>query len=360
MNPGLKWRSSSSIGTAGETRSSAWGDKMEKPLVSIITPTYNHERFIGQCIESVLAQTYRHWEMIIVDDGSTDRTCEIIQQYKDSRICYLRQEHKGIYRLGETYNQALNYASGELIAILEGDDYWPPYKLERQIPAFSDNNVTLVWGKGGLVDERGKLIGVLQAVKRNLDLHIPQVISKLVFKNFLFPTVTIVVRRKELLSIGGFFQPSYSPFVDFPTWLRLAFHLDSDKRFYFINDILGYRRKHSSQVSSDLCSMMLAHAKILEEEILKILGAQEKLRQAGISYNTIVSYSGYLRGRIALRNKQWRIARYHFSKAWQKSGFWQKALTCLGLIGSLLKVDMLTLLYNINLNAKTLLWRYGQ
>ncbi len=81
-----------------------------QPLISIITPTYNHENFIGECIESVLAQTYPHWEQIIIDDGSTDRTGEIVAQYNDERIKYIRQDNIGIWRLRETYNRA----SGDL------------------------------------------------------------------------------------------------------------------------------------------------------------------------------------------------------------------------------------------------------
>ena len=81
---------------------------MEPILVSIITPTYNHEKFIGNCIESVLAQTYPYWEQIIVDDGSNDDTGKIIASYKDKRIKYIKQKNKGIWKLKETYNKALD------------------------------------------------------------------------------------------------------------------------------------------------------------------------------------------------------------------------------------------------------------
>ncbi|MDM7940633.1 MAG: glycosyltransferase, partial [Methanothrix sp.] len=80
------------------------------PSVSIITPTYNHERYIAECIDSVLAQSYPYWEQIIIDDGSSDGTQDVISLYKDKRIKYIRQENKGIWRLGETYNKALQLA----------------------------------------------------------------------------------------------------------------------------------------------------------------------------------------------------------------------------------------------------------
>ncbi len=103
------------------------------PLVSIITPTYNHEKFIGTCIESVLKQTYQNWEMIIIDDGSTDKTGVVVAKYDDDRIKYVKQENLGIWKLSETYNKALDMSMGDLVAILEGDDAWPNFKLEEQV-----------------------------------------------------------------------------------------------------------------------------------------------------------------------------------------------------------------------------------
>jgi len=73
---------------------------MHEPFVTIITPTYNHEKFIGQCIESVLAQTYPHWEQIIIDDGSIDHTREVVLRYRDNRIKYVYQENLGILEAG--------------------------------------------------------------------------------------------------------------------------------------------------------------------------------------------------------------------------------------------------------------------
>ena len=98
------------------------------PTVSVITVTYNQSSFIGKCIESVLAQTSPDWEQIILDDGSTDATAETVEQYclKDARITFVQHEHVGIYRMSELYNMGLAASEGKLIAVLEGDDYWPP------------------------------------------------------------------------------------------------------------------------------------------------------------------------------------------------------------------------------------------
>jgi len=100
----------------------------DQPLVSVISPTYNHGRYITDCIESVQNQTYTNWEMIIVDDGSSDNTLETAKALaqQDNRIKVFTQENIGIFRLGETYNFALSKASGKYTAILECDDIWLP------------------------------------------------------------------------------------------------------------------------------------------------------------------------------------------------------------------------------------------
>ena len=126
------------------------------PLVSIITPTYNHALYIGRCLESVLAQTEPRWEQIVIDDGSTDGTAEIVNHFTDARIRYVPQRHRGIAGLGDAYNLALRMARGEYVAILEGDDFWPQDKLERQLPEFEDPEVVLSWGLAAETDAAGE------------------------------------------------------------------------------------------------------------------------------------------------------------------------------------------------------------
>ncbi len=142
---------------------------MKKALVSIITPTYNHEKFIGKCIESVLDQSYTNWEMIIVDDGSTDKTEAVITKYNDNRIKHLKQKNIGIWNLNKTYNKALKISKGELVAILEGDDYWPLDKLEKQIKCFKDPEVVLSWGKCATIND--EVIGYYPAILKDLKIY---------------------------------------------------------------------------------------------------------------------------------------------------------------------------------------------
>ncbi len=93
----------------------------ENPLISVIIPTYNRANFLGEAIESVLSQTYKNLEVIIIDDGSTDDTRQLIEKYTDKRIIYLYQEHGGT---SAARNKGIQEAKGEYIAFLDSDDIW--------------------------------------------------------------------------------------------------------------------------------------------------------------------------------------------------------------------------------------------
>jgi teichuronic acid biosynthesis glycosyltransferase TuaG len=111
----------------------------KNPLISIITPCYNSEQYIRQAIESVLAQTYQNWEMIIVDDCSTDRGFQIALEYaeKYSRIRVYRQEQNGGAAIAR--NKAIMESRGKYVAFLDSDDLWLPEKLEKQLRFMQEN-----------------------------------------------------------------------------------------------------------------------------------------------------------------------------------------------------------------------------
>src|SRR5689334_4331637 len=100
------------------------------PLVSIVMPAYNRANFIIETIDSIQKQTYSNWELIIVDDGSTDRTSEIIMNIEDKRIRYYKEQHRG---MEDARNFGLEKARGEFIGFMDSDDLWAINKLERQL-----------------------------------------------------------------------------------------------------------------------------------------------------------------------------------------------------------------------------------
>ena len=216
------------------------------PRVSIITLTYNHERFIVECIESVLGQTYRDWEMIIIDDGSTDGTQDIIQRYNDSRIIFIQKEHRGIDFIGENYNQALDLSNGEFILILEGDDYIPANRLEIQLLTFKDRKVVFSHGKYAYVFDN-KIIVYPTLFKMDVLKNQPIGSALKAFLNGFNPigTQSVMIRKSALLEIGGFTQPKYLPLVDYPTWMKLALK----GTFEFIPEVLGFWRRHPLSIT---------------------------------------------------------------------------------------------------------------
>lgn len=125
---------------------------MNSTLVSIITPLYNGERFVAQTIESVLAQTYTDWEMIIINDGSTDHSTEIVEKYvaQDSRIQLYSQPNGGS---ASARNNGIRRAQGRYIALLDADDLWEPYFLTSQLALMKQHNALLVYGSHKRIDE---------------------------------------------------------------------------------------------------------------------------------------------------------------------------------------------------------------
>jgi glycosyltransferase involved in cell wall biosynthesis len=223
-----------------------------KPLISIISPTFNHEKYIAQCIESVLAQTYSNWEMWIVDDGSSDTTASIAAKFagQDTRIQLISQDNIGIFRLSETYNLALARSKGELIAVLEGDDYWEPDKLELQVGAFLKHpEAVMCWGMAASRVGNSRDIYQIHPVNKDRNIsfysnHPPGNIFNIVFDDFL-PPLTYLIKRTVLEKTGGFIQVQPFPAVDLSTVLEISLQ----GPFVFIDKILGTWRIFPQQTT---------------------------------------------------------------------------------------------------------------
>lgn len=132
--------------------------KVVDGLVSIIMPSWNTERFIAEAIQSVIDQTYQNWELLIVDDCSTDNTDEVVASFKDDRIKYFHNEKNSGAAL--TRNRAMREARGEWIAFLDSDDLWMPEKLEKQIAFMKDNGYTLSYTEYEKIDEESKPLNI--------------------------------------------------------------------------------------------------------------------------------------------------------------------------------------------------------
>ena len=300
------------------------------PLVSIITPTYNHEQFLAQCIESVLAQSYSNWEQIIIDDGSTDGTAGIVSQYiarqnNDPRIRYYHQENAGIENLALTYNRALSFSRGELVAILEGDDFWPSSKLSQMVPVFADEAVVLAYGEMSEADLQGR-----PAKRRTRTAQMRTKLPEKILRkepppsaaaymltvpgHSLIEASTVVMRRSALHAIGGFVHVPGRRAVDFPTFIQLT----TQGKFSYSPEILGYRRMHAQSVSALWSTEMLRSSQTLLHELVSdpafALADRDRLN-INRSWQHIGRANEFSLGRLRLIDGRWKESRAHFSRA---------------------------------------------
>jgi len=218
---------------------------MNDPLVSVIIPTHNHGQYIGEAIESLLTQTYSHWELVVVDDGSTDNTSEVVAAFADPRITYLSEPHRGVRRLAETLNIGLRGTSGELVTMLGSDDRWPSYRLEKQVPVFRDSRVVLCFGRGVLIDSSGQVLSEIPApsfVTPVMNRPVGSILGTLLLSNWL-PQYTVLILRSALEGIGGYQQPEGLLAEDYPTHVMLALQGE----FHYLDLQLGFYRMHPHQ-----------------------------------------------------------------------------------------------------------------
>jgi teichuronic acid biosynthesis glycosyltransferase TuaG len=207
-----------------------------QPLVSIITPTFNSQAYIAETIESVLNQTWQNWEMIIIDDGSTDSTEAIICSCgaRDKRIKYFPLGvNSG--RPSVPRNRGMQRAEGSYIAFLDSDDLWLPEKLERQVLFMEENKDIFMTYTGCVLQENGKATRVRPTVSREGSIFRP-----LFLLNNFIPCLTVMVRHGEKYRNKYLFDedPRLRAIEDYDLWLTIARH----ESVGFINETLAVFR----------------------------------------------------------------------------------------------------------------------
>lgn len=207
-------------------------------LVSIIMPSYNCESFIQASIESVIAQEYKNWELLISDDCSSDGTLEIVKSYcdKDIRISLITSNKN----LGPALsrNKAIEKAKGRFIAFLDSDDLWAPQKLSKQIPFIVNNKIALCYTRYDSIDEEGKLVKQAPIIPSNIDYNG-------LLKNQIIGCLTAIYDT-ELC--GKVFMPIIQKRQDFGLWLRI---LKQGHIAYCLDEVVATYRIRQNSLSSN-------------------------------------------------------------------------------------------------------------
>jgi glycosyltransferase involved in cell wall biosynthesis len=206
------------------------------PAVSQIVLAYNHEHFVEQCLDSLAKQTFDDFELVIVDDCSTDRTVERIEAWLrsaslDARLV-VNERNVGACA---SHNIALEHCSGELISIVSADDYYEPEKIERQHRFWEelDESIAVVFSNVRRVDEQGREIGVAYHTAR--PPADGRVFERLIEGNFIIAS-TVMARRTALEEVGGYDESLF--YEDYDMWLRLA---DRYEFRYLPGSLVNYR-----------------------------------------------------------------------------------------------------------------------
>ena len=217
----------------------------EKPKVSICIPNYNYARFIGDAIQSALEQTYKNFELIIVDNCSTDNSEEVIKSFSDPRIRFYKND-RTIHGI-RNWNRCLSLAHGEYITLLHADDKLTPNSIEKRVEILDRNpNVGLVYSACTIIDGKGTVTGEFRPYDRDYIINEDYIKSgedefkRLVFRDYI-PVPTVMV-RKECYDVLGDFSEEYSYCPDWGMWLRIALNYDVS----FISEPLGYYRIHGA------------------------------------------------------------------------------------------------------------------
>ena len=274
---------------------------MSSPAVSICTPAFKADRYLLETLESVRAQTFTNWELIVTEDGSRDRTEEIVRDFAKTvsqPVTYHRHDpNRG---LPATRNHGISIANAPWIALLDSDDLWTSDHLASTMALVAQNNADLIHGGSQLFDSD---------TGRDSELRVPSADEQKTFPLSLFLAQYViqpssVLLRKELWSRVNGFNPDFRYVEDREMWLRCA---RAGGRFAYTGKVTCRYRKHGAALSKHAGPMAVASAKVLEQHV-DWTALPETVRREETSTGWMSA------GRILLREDP-RTAADYFSRA---------------------------------------------
>ena len=225
--------------------------KTDQPMVSVVIPTFNRKKIIPRAIDSVLGQTYKNYEIIIVDDGSTDGTVDSIKKLYNDKVHITLQKNQGA---SSARNRGIKEASGKYIAFLDSDDEWVSSKLETQM-AFLDQNpeIAMICGRTYRADN-------IKKVNSYLEREIIGSLFSTLYSHSFVSTPTVIAKKDILETLGGF-DINYKSAEDFDLWLKIT----HDYQCAFFPDLVAIVNRGRDNLSKDKITLHLHALDILEK-----------------------------------------------------------------------------------------------
>jgi len=292
------------------------------PTVSVIVPAYNSAKYIGEALESVFAQTFTSYEVIVINDGSLD-TDELERELKryPSNLRYIKQENRGA---AAARNTGLHAATGEFVAFLDADDTWSPDFLEKQLALIKDTNADLVYADALLFGE-SPLAG-----RTFMEMHPSH--GDVTAENLLLVKVTVltstVLARKERIVEVGLFDEALRRGQDFDLWLRLA---KRGARFAYQREVLANHQIVESGLSGDIMSQLKRTLEVLDAIKSKEVLTASETAAFEFNLNRTLRDLALEDGKERLLRKDFAGARQSFDEAKRFRHSWKLKLVSLGL-----------------------------
>jgi len=256
---------------------------------SIIIPTYNHAGYLDHALKSVLNQTYQDFEVIVVNNYSTDDTLEVIERTSDPRVKVINFRNYGV--IGSSRNKGILSARGRYVAFLDSDDWWHSDKLEKVVTIFErHSDVDLVchcenYIRNGTRRGRSNCI-VPKRFRTNI-------FDYMLFGDSCIVTSATVVKREKLIGIGLFNEdPAFTTVEDYDLWLRLA----RVSQFYFMREVLGEHRYHSASETAKIEMHINNLLSLLQFYLQGLEGGSDGLVCRRIKRRYAIAYYGGGRG----------------------------------------------------------------
>jgi len=288
----------------------------EQPLISVVIPAYNVSTYIGEALDSVFVQDFKSYEVIVVNDGSTDtpELEKILERY-GNRIRYIYQENRGI---SAARNAALRVARGELIALLDADDSWQTGKLTEQLAFMKEGNFDMVYGDALLIGDVPWPTGT--TFMDRSPSNGPVTLESLLNLSVTVVVSTVIVRKDLLEQCGSFDEVDRNLTEDFDLWLRLA---HKAARIGYQRKILANYRYRSDSVSANRMKLHEAALRVLQKTRLGLVLNDSEKEALDLTAQKLESILILERAKTMIIKGQVAEARAVMAKARKTSNSWK-------------------------------------